>query len=54
MFRFWYRFVLPDLSRISMGFGKTVCNEIFDKHSCAGKIETYTGPVFEECSAQYL
>ena len=66
MFRFWYRFVLPDLSRISMGLGKTVCSEIFGKAgsrgnsnslwdpSSRGKIETYMGPVFEECAAQYL
>jgi len=54
MFRFWYRFVMPDLSRISMGLGKTVCSEIFGKSQSAGKIETYMGPVFEECAAQYL
>jgi len=59
MFRFWYRFVLPDLSRISMGFGKTVCREIFGKPGVDNKgpnnrIETYMGPVFEECSSQFL
>jgi AAA+ ATPase superfamily predicted ATPase len=54
MFRFWYRFVMPDLSRISMGFGKIVCSEIFAKPESVGKIETYMGPVFEECSAQFL
>ncbi|MCL2318455.1 MAG: ATP-binding protein [Treponema sp.] len=59
MFRFWYRFVLPDLSRISMGYGKMVCAEIFGKAASGGKtetgkIETYTGPVFEECAAQFL
>jgi AAA+ ATPase superfamily predicted ATPase len=52
MFRFWYRFVRPNLSRISMGLGKTACAEIFEKSS--GKIETYIGPVFEECAIQYL
>ena len=52
MFRFWYRFVMPELSRISMGFGKTVCDEIFGKQD--GKIEAFTGPVFEECAAQFL
>jgi AAA+ ATPase superfamily predicted ATPase len=52
MFRFWYRFVLPDLSRISMGLGKQVCAEVFEKSS--GNIETYMGPVFEECSVQFL
>ena len=59
MFRFWYHFVLPDISRISMGFGKEVCAEIFEKQAPAkqtlsGRIEAYTGPVFEECSAQFL
>ena len=54
MFRFWYRFVLPDLSRISMGFGKTVCAEIFGKPESGGKIETYMGYIFEECAAQFL
>jgi len=60
MFRFWYRFVLPDLSRISMGLGKTVCSEIFGKPqmqntpALSGRLETYTGQVFEECSAQFL
>ena len=59
MFRFWYYFVLPDISRISMGFGKEVCAEIFEKQVSAKpvsgrKIETYTGLVFEECSAQFL
>jgi hypothetical protein len=28
MFRFWYRFVLTELSRISMGPGRTVCREL--------------------------
>jgi len=54
MFRFWYRFVLPDLSRISMGLGKIVCDEVFGKRASSGKIETYTGPVFEDCCAQFL
>ena len=58
MFRFWYRFVMPDLSRISMGFGKIACAEIFGRQrmpsASSGKIETYTGPVFEECAAQFL
>jgi AAA+ ATPase superfamily predicted ATPase len=49
MFRFWYRFVLPDLSRISMGLGKTVCKDIMKE-----KIESYTGYVFEECARQFM
>ncbi|MCL2252792.1 MAG: DUF234 domain-containing protein, partial [Treponema sp.] len=52
MFRFWYCFVRPNQSRIAMGLGKTVCAEIFEKTN--GKIETYTGAVFEECAIQYL
>ncbi|MDR3341203.1 MAG: ATP-binding protein [Treponema sp.] len=49
MFRFWYRFVQPDLSRISMGLGEQVCREVLD-----GKIEGHTGYVFEECAKQFL
>jgi AAA+ ATPase superfamily predicted ATPase len=49
MFRFWYRFVLPDISRLSMGLGNKVCREVLD-----GKIESYTGYVFEECAKQFL
>ncbi|MDR1106243.1 MAG: ATP-binding protein, partial [Treponema sp.] len=49
MFRFWYRFVLPDLSRISMGLGRTVCREL-----TGDKIEAYTGYVFEECARQFM
>ena len=52
MFRFWYRFIRPNQSRIAMGLGKTVCSEIFNKSG--GIIETYMGPVFEECAVQYL
>ena len=54
MFRFWYRFVLPELSRVSMGFGKTACADVFAKASSGGRLEAYTGPVFEECSSQFL
>ena len=52
MFRFWYSFVRPNLSRIEMGFGKNICAEIFEKSN--GKIETYMGAVFEECAIQFL
>jgi AAA+ ATPase superfamily predicted ATPase len=54
MFRFWYRFVLPELSRISMGYGKQACAEIFRSSESGGVFETYMGPVFEDCSIQYL
>ncbi|MCL2099251.1 MAG: ATP-binding protein [Oscillospiraceae bacterium] len=49
MFKFWYRFVLPDISRITAGLGKSVCDEVFDR-----KISTYTGYAFEECCKQYM
>jgi len=54
MFRFWYRFVLPELSRISMGYGKQACAEIFGRSESGGVFETYMEPVFEDCSIQYL
>jgi len=49
MFVFWYRFVLPDLSRIMAGLGETVCGEVF-----AEQISSHTGRVFEECAKQYM
>ena len=49
MFIFWYRFVLPELSRISAGLGETVCNEVF-----AEQLNSHTGCAFEECSVQYM
>jgi len=52
MFRFWFSFVRPNLSKIEMGFGKNVCAEIFNKSN--GIIETYMGIVFEECAVHFL
>ena len=49
MFIFWYRFVLPELSRITSGLGQTVCDEVFAKH-----IDSHTGRAFEECAKQYM
>jgi len=49
MFRFWYRFVQPDLSRITAGFGGIVCSEVFD-----GQLYTHVGGAFEECVKQYM
>jgi len=49
MFIFWYRFVLPDLSRITAGLGEAVCDEVF-----AGQISDHTGRAFEECAMQYM
>ncbi|MCL2436605.1 MAG: ATP-binding protein [Clostridiales bacterium] len=49
MFIFWYRFVLPDLSRITAGLGEIVCDEIF-----AEQLNSHTGYAFEECAKQYM
>lgn len=49
MFIFWYRFVLPDISRITAGFGKIVCDEVFN-----GQLSSHTGYAFEECAMQYM
>ncbi|MDR1157817.1 MAG: ATP-binding protein [Oscillospiraceae bacterium] len=49
MFRFWYRFVLPNLSRISAGLGARVCDEV-----CGERLNTYTGHAFETCAKQYM
>ncbi len=49
MLVFWYRFVKPDLGRIQMGLGKTVCNEVFSEH-----IFSHTGKAFEECAQKYM
>ena len=49
MFVFWYRFVLPELSRITAGFGGNVCDEVF-----AEPILSHTGKTFEDCAKQYM
>jgi AAA+ ATPase superfamily predicted ATPase len=49
MFIFWYRFVLPDLSRIAAGSGAMVCQEVFD-----GLLADYVGRAFEKCARQYM
>jgi len=49
MFVFWYRFVQPELSRITAGLGDTVCAEVF-----AEQLGSYTGRAFEECAKQYM
>ncbi|MCL1816459.1 MAG: ATP-binding protein [Clostridiales bacterium] len=49
MFIFWYRFVLPDLSRILAGLGETVCQEVFGE-----QLSSHTGYAFEECAKQYM
>jgi AAA+ ATPase superfamily predicted ATPase len=49
MFIFWYRFVKPELSRITAGLGETVCDEVF-----AEQFGSHTGRAFEECARQYM
>jgi AAA+ ATPase superfamily predicted ATPase len=49
MFVFWYRFVQPELSRITAGLGEVVCGEVF-----TGQLSSHTGRVFEECAKQYM
>ncbi len=49
MFKFWYRFVLPNISRITAGFGEAVCGEVFGEH-----LNTHIGHAFEECAKQYM
>ena len=49
MFVFWYRFVMPELSRITAGLGEIVCDEVFSDH-----INDHLGRTFEECVKQYM
>ena len=49
MFVFWYRFVLPQMSRITIGLGAEICDEIF-----AGPINDFVGHIFEDCAMQYM
>ena len=49
MFVFWYRFVQPDISRITAGLGEAVCDEVFHE-----QLGSHTGRAFEECARQYM
>jgi len=49
MFIFWYRFVQPDISRITAGLGEIVCQEVF-----AEQLSSHTGRAFEDCAIQYM
>jgi len=49
MFRFWYRFVFPNLSAITAGLGATVFDNEVDK-----QLNAYMGFIFEEISKQWL
>jgi AAA+ ATPase superfamily predicted ATPase len=49
MFRFWYRFVLPNMSAVVSGLG----DAIFD-FEIEENLSAYMGPVFEDICKQYL
>jgi AAA+ ATPase superfamily predicted ATPase len=49
MFRFWYRFVFPNMSGIVSGLGES----IYD-FEIAPKISAYMGFIFEEMCKQYV
>jgi AAA+ ATPase superfamily predicted ATPase len=49
LFIFWYRFVLPELSRITAGVGGAVCDELF-----GGQLSGHVGYAFEKCAVQYM
>jgi AAA+ ATPase superfamily predicted ATPase len=49
MFRFWYRFVFPNLSAIEAGLGEGVYD-----HDVEPRLNAYMGPIFEEICKQYL
>lgn len=49
MFRFWYRFVFPNMSLIASGLGE----EVYDA-KVEGEMNSFMGSVFEEICRQYL
>jgi AAA+ ATPase superfamily predicted ATPase len=49
MFRFWYRFVFPNMSGIASGLGEAVYDV-----EVAGNLSDYMGLIFEEICKQYL
>jgi AAA+ ATPase superfamily predicted ATPase len=49
MFRFWYRFVFPNMSGIVSGLGRVICDYDVKKH-----LSSYMGLIFEEICRQYL
>jgi AAA+ ATPase superfamily predicted ATPase len=49
MFRFWYRFVFPNMSGIVSGLG----GALFEAE-IRGELPAYMGPVFEDICGQYL
>lgn len=49
MFRFWYRFVAPDISGIERGLGKWIY-----ENKVKGQLADFMGSVFEEICIQHL
>ncbi|MDR0469232.1 MAG: ATP-binding protein [Peptococcaceae bacterium] len=49
MFRFWYRFVFPNMSGIVSGLGRAVYD-----HEVAENLSAYMGLVFEDICKQYM
>jgi len=49
MFRFWYRFVFPNMSGIVSGLGR-----IIYEHEVAENLPSYMGLIFEDICKQYL
>ncbi len=49
MFRFWYRFVFPNISAITAGLGEAVYDNEVD-----GQLSAYMGFIFEEICKQWL
>jgi len=49
MFRFWYRFVFPNMSGIVSGLGRAIYDYEVSENLCA-----YMGLIFEEICKQYL
>jgi len=49
MFRFWYRFVFPNMSSIVSGLGRAVYEA-----EVSGELSAYMGLVFEDICRQYL
>jgi AAA+ ATPase superfamily predicted ATPase len=50
MFRFWHKFVSPNLDGIELGLSDTLVSSWLD----AEAVSTYMGPVFEEICKQFL
>jgi AAA+ ATPase superfamily predicted ATPase len=49
MFRFWYRFVFPNMSAIAGGLGEGVY-----EHEVSPRLNAFMGPVFEQMCREYI